>query len=80
MPLRFYAEYAEAVFVVVEGDSLDQAGDFLRHGPAFGDCSIHAWVFILPWTVCACVTTQKADSRAIWLPGGIRIRWASPRR
>ena len=37
----------------MEGDALDQAGDFLAHGPAFRDCGIHVWVFIFPWTVKA---------------------------
>jgi hypothetical protein len=25
----------------VEGDALDQAGDFLSRGPAFWDCGVH---------------------------------------
>jgi hypothetical protein len=36
----------------VEGDALDQAGDFLGRGPAFRDCGIHVWRFIFARTVC----------------------------
>ena len=52
MSLCFYAEDAEAIFVVVEGDALDDAGDFLRRRSAFKDYDFHAWGFIFPRTVC----------------------------
>jgi hypothetical protein len=50
MSLCFYAEDTEAIFVVVESDALDDAGDFLGRGPAFRDCGIHVWGFIFPWS------------------------------
>jgi hypothetical protein len=40
-----------AAFVVVEGDPLDQAGDFLGRGSAFWDCGVHRG-FIFAWAVC----------------------------
>jgi hypothetical protein len=48
MSLSFNAEDTEAVFFVVESNALDDAGDFLRRGPTFRDCGIHAWGFIFP--------------------------------
>ena len=68
MSLCFYAEDTEAVFVVVESDALDDAGDFLRRGSAFRDCGIHAWGFIFPRKAVPCVTHQEVDSAGIWLP------------
>jgi hypothetical protein len=38
--------------VVVEGDALDDAGEFLGGGFAFWDCGVHAWGFIFRRTVC----------------------------
>jgi hypothetical protein len=37
--------------VVVEGDALDHAGDFLGRGSAFRNCGAHRG-FIFPRTVC----------------------------
>jgi hypothetical protein len=48
LPTCFHPQDAEAAFVVVEGDPLDQAGDFLGRGPAFRDCGIHVRGFIFP--------------------------------
>src|SRR5437870_11434752 len=50
--LCFNAEHTEAILVVVKGDALDDAGDFLGHGSAFRNCGIHVWRFIFPWMVC----------------------------
>jgi hypothetical protein len=38
----FYTQDAEAAFVVVESDALDQTGDFLGRAPALWDCGSHA--------------------------------------
>jgi hypothetical protein len=68
MSLCFNPEDTEAIFLVVESDALDDAGDFLRHGPAFRDCDIHAWGFIFPWKAVPCVTHQEDGFAGIWLP------------
>ena len=73
VPLRSYAQDAEAALVVVERDSLDQAGDFLGRGPAHRGRCIHLWEFIFPGTVFLCVTRQEGDSTAIWLPGRVQV-------
>jgi hypothetical protein len=36
----------QAASVIVKGDTLDQAGNFLGRGPAFWDCGIHVRGFI----------------------------------
>jgi len=41
LPACFHSQDAEAAVVVVEGDPLDQTGDFLGSGSAFRDCGIH---------------------------------------
>ncbi len=41
VPLCFHSEDAEAAFVIVEGDALDQAGDFFGHGFVFRYCGAH---------------------------------------
>ena len=41
LPPCLYPQDAEAAFVVVEGDALDQTGDFLGRGFAFRDCGVH---------------------------------------
>ena len=56
LPAYFHPQDAEAAFVVVEGDSLDQAGDFLGRRPPFWDCGVHAWGFIFAWAVCSMPT------------------------
>src|SRR5208337_5581094 len=47
-PRRLYAQDAEAAVVVVEGDALDDAGDFLGSGSALWDCGVHRG-FIFAW-------------------------------
>jgi hypothetical protein len=47
----------------VEGNALDDAGDFLRLGSAIRDCCIHAWGFIFPRTV-RMVTRSVASGSA----------------
>ena len=49
VPLCLDAEDAETAFLIVEGDALDQAGDFLGEGFAFRYCSMHLCGFIFPW-------------------------------
>jgi hypothetical protein len=49
LPTYFHAQDTEAAFIVVEGDALDQTGDFLGRGSALWDCGIHLWGFIFPW-------------------------------
>ena len=56
MPACFYAQDTEAAVVVVESDTLDQAGNFLGRGPAPWDCGVHVRGFIFPWTVCSMPT------------------------
>ena len=65
MSLCFYAEDAEAIFIVVEGDALDDAGDFLRRRSAFKDYDFHAWGFIFPRT-STLVTHMEGDVVGIW--------------
>jgi hypothetical protein len=48
LPTCFHAQDTEAAFVVVEGDPLDQPGDFLSRGSAFWGCGVHVWGFIFP--------------------------------
>ena len=50
LPTCFHSQDAEAAFVVVEGDALDHAGDFLRRGSALWDCGVHRG-FIFAWAV-----------------------------
>src|ERR1035438_834812 len=52
LPTCFHPQDAEAALVVVEGDPLDQSGDFFGRGPALWDCGTHARGFIFPRTVC----------------------------
>src|SRR6516165_8597611 len=54
MPWRFHAQHAEAVFVIVEGDTLNQPGDFLGGSFAFRDGGIHVRGFIFPWALRLC--------------------------
>src|ERR1019366_7745740 len=70
-PSDSYPKHTEAVFVVVESDALDQAGDFLGCGSAFRDCGIHVWGFIFPWTVC--LGDEKC---CVWLP--LSFGWSQP--
>src|SRR5664280_1932975 len=70
VPSDFYPDHTEAVFVVVESDALDQAGDFLGCGSAFRDCGIHLWGFIFPWTVCL------GEKCCVWLP--LSFGWSQP--
>ena len=48
----------------MEGDALDQPGDFLGRGPALWDCCIHVWGFIFPWTA---VPGRAADEHSVAL-------------
>ena len=48
MPFCLDPKHAEAAFVVVEGDALDDAGYFLGRGSALWHSGVHEWVFILP--------------------------------
>ena len=41
VPLCLDAEDAKTAFLIVEGDALDQAGDFFGHGFALRCCSTH---------------------------------------
>jgi hypothetical protein len=68
MSLCFNPEDTEAVFVIVEGDALDDAGDFLRRRSAFRDCCIHAWGFIFPRDGLPCVTYPGRRPARDWLP------------
>ena len=51
LPTCFHSQDAEAAFIVVEGDALDQPRDFLGCRSALWDCGLHRG-FIFPWTVC----------------------------
>src|SRR6201984_3572138 len=46
LPAYFHPKDAEAAFVVVEGDPLDDTGNFLGRGSAVRDCCIHVRGFI----------------------------------
>ena len=48
LPSDFYPKHTEAVFVVVESDALDQAGDFLGAGLRSGIVAFICWGFIFP--------------------------------
>src|ERR1039458_9008663 len=66
VPLCFYAKHTEAALVVMEGDPLDDAGDFFGSGPALWDCGIHrgfifAWVVSLGWLIRSLISS-------VWLP------------
>ena len=66
MPLCFYAKDAEAAVLVVKGDALDDAGDFLGVSLALLDRGVHSWGFIL---------TRKAGA---WITLTSRISGVSP--
>ena len=55
-------KHTESAVVVVEGDALHDAGDFLGRGSALWDCSVHSWGFILPRMDGAWVIPQEGDS------------------
>jgi hypothetical protein len=74
-PRHFHAQDTEAVLLVVEGDALDQPGDFFGRGSVPWGCVIHVWGLIFPWAAVPCVTSQKADFAVIGLPGGIGGGW-----
>jgi len=44
LPTCFHSQDEKAAFAVVEGDALDQPGDFLVRGSAFWDCGIHVGI------------------------------------
>ena len=46
VPSDFYPEHTEAVFVVVESDTFDQARDFLSDGLAFKNCGIQVFIWL----------------------------------
>jgi hypothetical protein len=72
MPFCLDAKYAETAVVVVEGDALHDAGDFLGRGSALWDCSVHSWGFILPRMDGAWVIPQEGDSEGgLW--GGVQV-------
>ena len=43
LPACFHAQDAEATFVVVEGDALDQPGNLLGRRPTLWGCRVHLW-------------------------------------
>jgi hypothetical protein len=51
-PFCFHPQDAETAVVVVEGDALDDAGEFLGGGFAFWDCGSLHRECIFPRTVC----------------------------
>ena len=72
---RFHAQDTEAVLLVVEGDALDQPGDFFGRGSALWDCGVHLVGIHFPTDGLPCVTSQEADSAPNWLPGGVWGGW-----
>src|SRR6266849_7421936 len=79
LPACSHAQDTEAAFVVVEGDPLDQAGDFLCRGPAFRDCGIHVWGFIFAWAVRS-MPTKAAGSDYKCLAASVESRMRMTKR
>ena len=72
-------KHTESAVVVVEGDALDDAGNFLGRGSALWHCGVHVGIHFDTdgW---GSGVPQEGDSAGGWLPGGVRVGSAFQRR
>src|ERR1035438_2709768 len=74
VPLRFNAKHAEPAVLVMEGDALDHAGDFLSRRSALWNCGGHTWEFILPRRDGVWGDPAGRRFAGIRAPGQVRVR------